>query len=294
MSFSPEQQEQLNTMLDSKLVTLLGQVVETFDERMEKQRRDNSKQTEGFLNSFITEKLPEVLSERLMPIQKNLEFLESVKTEWEKEEEESNLSQQVSNNNEEQTQRNPNHQQQSNSSSVASSEMIALQRRLEEMKGQLDKTEKLAQEERGKREKAEGESRKQEMYNSAVESIGRHNKDNPNLSILPGREKQLLTLLQSDGLLIEENGGFRVKTRDRYGDEVLIPFQDSIPSLLEKEYSHFVSPRSGTGTGASQGTNNSNGSFSIGNLSPEEILNRAKSDGDNYENLVRELEKQIS
>jgi hypothetical protein len=68
--------------------------------------------------------------------------------------------------------------------------------------------------------------------------------------------RQFLQLLDSEGMLIEEDGQLKVAIEDEYG-EGAEDILDVLPDLLDDDdYAHFAPARPGTGTGASQSGQN--------------------------------------
>jgi hypothetical protein len=68
--------------------------------------------------------------------------------------------------------------------------------------------------------------------------------------------KQLLTLLQSDGVVKEENGELIATSKDKYGRTQVVSLadEDFLGNLLSSDdYAHFANARPGTGTGATPG-----------------------------------------
>ena len=64
--------------------------------------------------------------------------------------------------------------------------------------------------------------------------------------------KQLLTLLQTDGIVFESKDGHLVaKGKDEYGMDTTVALPSAIENLLNSDdYAHFGVSRPGTGTGA--------------------------------------------
>lgn len=85
--------------------------------------------------------------------------------------------------------------------------------------------------------------------------------------VIPGTEKQVITLLTAQGLVQEDGNGYVVTTRDRLG-EIKKPLAEVVDTLLENNFKHFVPAREGTGSGATNGTNATPVSLEI---APEDI-----------------------
>lgn len=70
--------------------------------------------------------------------------------------------------------------------------------------------------------------------------------------VTPNKERRAFKAMLDEGVLVEdkEAGAYRVKSKDKYGEEVLVPVDKVLPTLLQENYSEYLPPRSGTGTGA--------------------------------------------
>lgn len=114
----------------------------------------------------------------------------------------------------------------------------------ETMKNRVQEAEKRAEEERRQRDEMARQQKVQQLEESVLEQIrGR---------VRPGTERQLLTLLKTDGVLKEdpESGQVFLKARNEYGIEDEFPVDKAIQSVVKERYPHYEDVRPGTGTGA--------------------------------------------
>ena len=68
--------------------------------------------------------------------------------------------------------------------------------------------------------------------------------------LIEGTEEQLFSLLEKEGLLVEDNGKFLITTKDKYGYPVKEEISKVLPSLLKDKYAHYAADD----TGISQNT----------------------------------------
>lgn len=114
----------------------------------------------------------------------------------------------------------------------------------EAMKNRVQEAEKRAEEERRQRDEMARQQKTQQLEESVLEQIrGR---------VRPGTERQLLTLLKTDGILKEdpETGQVFLKARNEYGIEDEFPVDKAIQDVVKERYPHYEDVRPGTGTGA--------------------------------------------
>lgn len=114
----------------------------------------------------------------------------------------------------------------------------------ESMKNRVQEAEKRADEERRQRDEMARQQKTQQLEESVLEQIrGR---------VRPGTERQLLTLLKTDGVLKEdpETGQVFLKARNEYGIEDDFPVDKAIQDVVKERYPHYEDVRPGTGTGA--------------------------------------------
>jgi len=106
-----------------------------------------------------------------------------------------------------------------------------------------------AEAEKKKSAELEAKTKRDATVSAALETLQKSGKvRNP---------KQLLTLLQSDGVVKEENGELIATSKDKYGRTQAVNLADEefLGNLLNSEdYAHFANARPGTGTGGSPGT----------------------------------------
>lgn len=124
-------------------------------------------------------------------------------------------------------------------------------KQIEGLKKQVTQAEKQAEAERLERERIAEANRVQSMRDAALSELSGQ--------VASGRERRLLTLLEQEGVLVEdkENNAYRVKSKDRFGEDTLVPIKDVLPDLLKTQYSEYLPPRPGTGAGSTPPTSTS-------------------------------------
>jgi hypothetical protein len=119
-----------------------------------------------------------------------------------------------------------------------------LQQQIEEMKKQVDAAKKIAETERKTREKLTEESRLQGLDNALLDAMRG--------KVKPGTERELLTLIKSANLLIEdkEANQFVTEVPDEFGLKTRKPVAEVLGDLIAQRWSHYQDVRPGTGVGA--------------------------------------------
>lgn len=103
--------------------------------------------------------------------------------------------------------------------------------------------------------------------------------------VLPGTEEQLLTILETKGLVDDD---YNIIGRDKFG-EVKKPLSESVDELLSSQFAHFAPPRSGSGTG---GSNSSTMNSARVEVKPE-VVQSALNDPVKIAELAKALQQEI-
>ena len=112
-------------------------------------------------------------------------------------------------------------------------------------------------------------------------------------SIRPNTEADLLTLLEKRGYMVEDNDKFFIRSQDKFGDPINVDVKEILPKMLESEFAHFAVPRSGTGTSASPGSQQTfTSQYNFKGMSPQEIYDTYGNDKDAQSALIQVLEQQ--
>jgi|GEM_PF-5036030 len=279
MAWTDEEKNQLLELLTPVFQTQQKQLTEIIDSKLyetQKELRENT-------TSLFEENLNKAFETKLAPVYKAMSVLDEIQQEAERELQQGTTPSQSQ-------PQNPSRQSDQTSQPNSNDPVIeALKRRLDAQEQELEKSRKEQERERQIRQEAERQTR-------IMETIADHNKNNTHLQILPGREKQLYKLLESDGYVVyDDKTGFPlIKGKDKYGAPKNLDFQIGLSELLSNEYSHFVAPRGGNGTGVTpSGLNNLPPTATIDTtkLSPQDIYNTVKDNGDGLARLLREIEK---
>jgi len=101
----------------------------------------------------------------------------------------------------------------------------------------------------------------QESRNAALKALRHGGK------ILNGTEEQLFSLLQHEGILVEENGTFMIKGKDKYGFPMTQEITKALPDLLRDKYAQY----SADNIEISQNTSGKSQSDNVGELSTETL-----------------------
>jgi hypothetical protein len=115
------------------------------------------------------------------------------------------------------------------------------------LKRELDTLKQQSQNDRTAREEAEFQKAQAALDNATIETLSKSG---------IGNARQLLTLLKSEGKIVEKDGQYVVASKDQYGD-TFTPVADKLPEFLAGDYGHFAPARPGTGTGATAAGSNS-------------------------------------
>lgn len=289
--FTPEQEAALQKLIDNSNTNTIEKLSSVFSDSLEKVRRDLTKSTNESTKNILEKELPAILDKRFETIAPSIKFIEEVKAELETEKGKAATTQPA-----------VPPQQQSMTPAVqqpvvsnapdpalielqnqikASQETFAKER--EAMKQRLEAFEKQAQEAEQRRVAAENDAKKAQQREEVLGTI------RANGSVRPGVEKQLLLLLESEGLLEESEGKLKVKAKDKFGEDTYKEFGEVLPTLLESQFSHFVSSRPGTGTGIAPQTQAKPVNVNLEGLTPQDMYERAKSGGDQWKDTLAQL-----
>lgn len=290
MSFTPGQEAKLNELLDTRFTTFFDKLGSTIADRFEQQKRDTEKFTQNLLNTQLTESLK--------PINSSLEFVREVREAMEKEQSTPSAP----------TPTAPVSAPASTSASAIapttsiadtpvapvsapqqSPEFLKFQQethqRMEELKKQVAKTEEMYKQERKQREETERAAKQSKMREEVLTAM------RSNASLRPGTERQLLVLMEQEGLLTEHEGRYYVKGKDRFGDPINQELSEVLPTLLEKDYAHFAAARPGSGTGTSTSVAPKPSAIALDNLNTNDVYKMVQSGGDGLSQLFEQAKE---
>ena len=136
---------------------------------------------------------------------------------------------------------------------LESGAIAELKKQIEDMGKMLDSTRKIAETERKTREKLSEEARLQGLDDTVLDSLRG--------KVKPGTERELLTLIKSAGLLVEnkEANRFEVELPDEFGLASRKPAVEAIGDIVARRWAHYQDSRPGTGTGAAPSAGQSGG-----------------------------------
>jgi uncharacterized protein YoxC len=111
-------------------------------------------------------------------------------------------------------------------------------------------------------------------------------------TIRANTEEDLLTLLEKRGLVVEKDDKLFIKTQGKYGEILNTPFAEILPKMLENDFAHFSTPRSGSGTdGQKSSRAPQTNTYRFEEMSAQEIYNRYRNDPEAmraYDQLLEE------
>lgn len=165
-------------------------------------------------------------------------------------------------------------------------------RTLQEYKQQFETQARVLQQEQEARKRAESIARQKDMDGDVLAAIQG--------SVRPGTERHLLTLLKSNGHLVEEQDTNRyvIKITDEHGLPTTALPEKVISKIIQEKYPYFIDARPGTGTGATP-TSSQNGNYRQqggkylqggGNLPSNDELLSLLNDPNKSLELLRELD----
>lgn len=106
--------------------------------------------------------------------------------------------------------------------------------------------------------------------------------------VAPGKEARLLTLMEQEGLLTKTDEGFCIKSKNKFGDEIAVGLDESLPELLKTNYDEYLVSRPGTGTGGQPSKPVSTSTVDFSGMTAQQIYERSK---DLDKDLVAKLEE---
>jgi hypothetical protein len=117
----------------------------------------------------------------------------------------------------------------------------------EAMKQRVEAAEKQAADERRVRETIAEQQRLAQMDEKVLQELRG--------KVRPNTERQLLTLLKNDGILVEDKdkNEFLIKTKDEYGLDTMLGISAAAADIIRQNYPHYEDVRPGTGTSAMPG-----------------------------------------
>jgi len=221
MSFTPEQEQLLN----QKFSDLTAQLDKTVS---------------GLAARLVQSEIPKIISSQLQPIQEKIDGLNEdtfgniVESRFDA------LLERLA-------------AEDSSKSDTTETDRPTLPENLEELpafiaiRQQLADVQSIAEQERAERERLAEAARVGRLDGELIDQLRG--------KVITGTEKQLVTLLKSGVLQeSEDKSAYVVPIKDQYGLEVKKPLGEVLPSMLEKDWQHFLAPRAGTGTGGSPST----------------------------------------
>lgn len=258
---------------------------EKLETKIEATRREFSKSQNSLkeeITGIINTSLDAELTKKLEPYQANLQFIEEVKTEYEKE-----LQQQgkEEDNDSQETQKS----KRSKKSQVEDATEVE-QRLRKEFEDKLAEDRKrvtdLEIQLKADQEKARLEQEKALTTTLRNEALNKIRETN---LVSSGKEARLLALLEQDGKLVKTEQGFKIASKDKFGDDIQVDIQELLPDLIKNSYDEYSIPRGGTGTGGQQGSRVSNTPVrDFSGLSAQQIYDQKTAFG---EDLIKTLEQ---
>lgn len=288
MSFTEEQNKALDDKLSSLSDKMLSQLTETMN-----------KSLSGMAKRLLVDEVPKAIQSQFTPIEEKLnslnfnesqyrQLLRSEMDSWLEE-----LNKQASS--ETQGEKGETSASSSGNNVPEIPALTELRNQLAEqakiadaMKQRVEAAEKSAQEERKIRETLAEQQRLAGMEDKVLSALRDKVRSNT--------ERQLLTLMKNDGLLVEdkENNQFLIKSKDEYGLDTTVAIEKALTDIVKQHYPHFEEVRPGTGTGAMPGNRDSGSSVSgkwfNANRTPDA---QAMLDPNNLKEMLAELDAQI-
>lgn len=129
----------------------------------------------------------------------------------------------------------------------------------------------LAAEKAAKAQLAE-ENRRNDMQKSVLELLSGR--------VIPGKERRALQAMLNEGTLVEQDNAYHIKGVDKYGEPTVFALSDRLPTVLEENFSEFLPPRGGTGSGGTASTSTSTqiASSLPEGLTAQDIINMSVND----------------
>ena len=240
MALDPETLKAISDAVKQALPEVITTVVQTaiapINEQLEAQQHNSKKLSEAIAS------IPDQLNERFEAIKPSLEFIAEVKKEYEESE------------------------NKSDNKPVAGDAIAKLRQEYEDklngFQQQLAERDTALQQ----REAAERQLKMRSEALDLMRGLG---------AIRPNTEKDLLTLLESRGMLIEDGDRYVVKGPDKFGEPTKLELKDILPKMLESDFAHFAVPRGGTGTDAAPSNNGNNGAskLKLDGMSAQDVYN---------------------
>lgn len=256
----------------------------SFDFKLESYKRESLKTLENYkkdLTEIIDKSFDNRFTEKLEPYQSNLKFIEEVKQEYEKElqqqgKEEDESETQKTNRRGKKTQIDEASEIEQRLKAEFEAKLAEDRKRVSELEAQLKADQEKARQEQ---EKAHTTT----LRNEALQKIRESN------LVSPGKEARLLALLEQDGKLVKTEQGFKIASKDKFGDDIQVDIPEVLPDLIKSSYDEYSIPRGGTGTGGQQGSRVSSApTRDFSGMSAQEIYNQKNVLGSD---LIKALEQ---
>jgi len=200
MPLDPETIAAIQQAIKDVVPAVVAESVKPISEQLELVQHNNAKLAESV--SGLSQSIPEQIDGKFSAITPKLDYLEQLKLKQESEEADKPKKQ------------------------------TEIQKAISEVSGQYEQQLSQFRQEL-EAEKAEAaklrESDRQSRMRNDVLATMRGMK-----SIIPGTEEQVLILLESQGLIVEDGDKLRIKTEDRFKQPVNADFGEALPLMLEK------------------------------------------------------------
>lgn len=261
----------------------VSEPLSNLETKIEATRRELTK-NQNSLRESIKEEITGIIdtefSKKLSPYQENLKFIEEVKSEYEKElqqsEEENEPETQKTNKRNKKTQVEDTSEIEQRLKAEFEARLAEDRKRVTELENQLKADQEKA---RLEQEKAHTTT----LRNEALQRIRESN------LVSPGKEARLLALLEQDGKLVKTEQGFKIASKDKFGDDIQLDIPEVLPDLIKTTYDEYSIPRGGTGTGGQQGSRVSSApTRDFSGLSAQQIYDQKMALG---EDLIKTLEQ---
>lgn len=271
--------------IQESVKTSLTESFTNIETKIEANRRELLKNQETtkkeITNLFDTE-----LTKRLEPFAENIKFIEGVKAEYEKE-----LQEQQKNKENETPEESEKTGKRSKKSVVDESAIeqrlkAEFEARLAEDRKKVTELENQLKADQEKAREEQEKARTSSLRNEALNKIRELN------LVSPGKENRLFALLEQDGKLIKTEEGYKISSKDKFGDDVQVDIPEILPELIKTSYDEYSIPRGGTGTGGQQGSRSpATPTRDFSGMSAQQIYDQKLSLGDD---LIKTLEQTYS
>jgi hypothetical protein len=272
MTFTPEQISTLNEILDSKLSALANQIAESHNKGMS-----------GLAKRLVADEIPKAIDSRFSA------FEDKITPYFDEGNQRSLISSEMDSLLERLALAESSDDEDKKTKPAIVEEDIRSNPLYKQLEQRVEASERMAAEERKSRETIAEQQRVTAMKADVVKTLQG--------KVRPGTENELLTLLETSGLLVEDkvNNRYLVKGKDRFDIESSLPPEEVLPQIIASKFPHYQEARPGTGTSATPSGANSvppQGRYYDGGnrLPTEQELNEAAKDPAKFQTLLKEAE----